>query len=63
MALGKGTSRILSGEPTLHTRTAMCVAEQLTSARFEVSRQPEPQRGLWRITCQGAGVQAGQLDG
>ncbi|GAB4823380.1 hypothetical protein N2152v2_010426 [Parachlorella kessleri] len=68
MALAQGTSRVLTGEPSLHTRTAICVAEQLTAARFEVS--PAPQGGLWTITCQGAaimpgrwGCAAGQVEG
>lgn len=39
MALAKGTSRMLCGELTLHTRTAIAVAQQLTAARFTVTRQ------------------------
>ena len=38
MALAEGTSEILTGGLTLHTRTAIAVAEQLTGAKFEVER-------------------------
>lgn len=62
MALASGTSTILTGEPTLHTRTAIAVAEQLTGARFQVLQLPQggPGAGLWRVVCQGAGQVAGQ---
>lgn len=63
MALAQGASSMLTGEPTLHTRTAIAVAEQLTEAKFEVApRLPQAPGGggLWRITCQGAGLGAGQ---
>ena len=57
MALAAGESRVLCGEPTLHTRTAMVVAEQLTSAKFTVERPKEPGRP-WTMVCQGAGITA-----
>ena len=57
LALTAGHSKVTCGEPTLHTRTAMVVAEQLTAAKFTVQRPREP--GLpWTISCQGAGVVA-----
>lgn len=61
MALADGASAMLTGEPTLHTRTAIAVAEQLTPARFRVLQLPQgaPGAGLWRIECQGAGQRAG----
>ncbi|KAL4431941.1 hypothetical protein ABPG77_000208 [Micractinium sp. CCAP 211/92] len=63
MALAKGRSRLLTGEPTLHTRTACMVAEALTDARFRISKQPPPagvsgESGLWLIECDGAAVAA-----
>ncbi|KAG2424630.1 hypothetical protein HXX76_014355 [Chlamydomonas incerta] len=40
MALGGGVSRILCAEPSLHTRTAMVVAEQLLpGVKFTLTRQ------------------------
>eukprot|EP00897_Mesotaenium_endlicherianum_P005474 jgi/Mesen1/4955/ME000247S04230 len=42
MAMAAGTSRVLISEPTLHTRTAIQVAELLTSARFSLL----PYRGM-----------------
>ena len=38
MALAAGTSRVVTGSLTLHTQTAIWVAEQLTAARFVVTR-------------------------
>lgn len=38
MALADGTSTLLTGSLTLHTRTAIWVAEELTGATFEVER-------------------------
>ena len=65
MALAKGTSTMLTGEPTLHTRTAIAVAEQLTPARFKLGQLPAgaPGAGLWRIACEGAGLEAGRAAG
>ena len=59
MALGSGTSRVLCGEPTLHTRTAIAVAEQLSAARFTLSRQ-EGLGSTWLLECTGAGIVAGR---
>jgi RNA 3'-terminal phosphate cyclase (ATP) len=38
MALANGTSEIVTGSLTLHTQTAIWTAEQLSDARFDVSR-------------------------
>jgi RNA 3'-terminal phosphate cyclase (ATP) len=57
VALASGTSRFLCGEPTLHTRTAIAVAEQLSAARFSLSRQ---EGGTCLVECTGAGILAGQ---
>ncbi|KAL4459062.1 hypothetical protein ABPG75_013927 [Micractinium tetrahymenae] len=63
MALAEGRSQLLTGEPTLHTRTACMVAEALTGARFRIAQHPQPagvggDSGLWLIECQGAAVAA-----
>ncbi|KAL3157661.1 hypothetical protein ABBQ32_012103 [Trebouxia sp. C0010 RCD-2024] len=57
MALGQGESKLLCTEPTLHTRTAMVVAEQLTAARFEVHK-PAGKIKCWQVHCIGAAVPA-----
>lgn len=69
MALAQGRSRVLTGEPTLHTRTACMVAEALTGAKFRISPQRQQAEGsaapggsggasdgLWVIVCEGAAV-------
>eukprot|EP00887_Chlorella_sp_A99_P006731 scaffold3.g6731.t1 len=56
-ALAEGESRLLTGELSLHTRTAIAVAQQLLpAAKFSVERR---QDGLWTVACRGAGVRAG----
>ena len=71
MALASGKSRLVCSEPSLHTRTAMMVAELLLpSARFSVRRLapgmagggragrgagPEPEAGAGRMRA-GAGA-------
>jgi RNA 3'-terminal phosphate cyclase (ATP) len=57
MALAEGTSRVACGPPTLHTRTAMAVAEQLTAAKFSVM-PPGAAGEPHIIECQGAGIPA-----
>ena len=59
MALGSGTSRVLCGAPTLHTRTAIAVAEQLSAARFTLSKL-EGLGSTWLMECVGAGIIVGQ---
>ena len=54
MALASGESRVLAPAPlSLHARTAIAVAEQLTSARFEVL-PPGADTGLGRAVSAGA---------
>lgn len=53
----QGRSRMLTGEPTLHTRTACMVAQALTAARFSIRPAPGG-GGLYMIECEGAGVAA-----
>ena len=56
MALAKGMSKIETCSPiTKHTRSAIAVAEAMTSARFRVVEEGQ---GLCRIECDGAGVEA-----
>jgi len=53
LALARGTSVVKTGMPlTLHTKTAIWVAEQLTNARFQVE---EDNNGLTIIRCNGIG--------
>ena len=61
MALAAGTSRMLCTLPTLHTETAMVIAEKLLpSARFTVGQPvgacggPAPELRL--VQCHGAAV-------
>ena len=59
MALARGTSRLLCSEPSLHTRTAIAVAQQmLPAAQFTVRQLPESnlEVPLYHIECKGAGV-------
>lgn len=60
MALAKGESTFYCREPTLHTHTAIAVAEKLTGARFEVAPPGPSAPATWTIKCLGAGVLAGQ---
>lgn len=59
MALAEGESMVSCTEPTLHTRTAMVIAEQLTTAKFAVQK-PSGRNQCWQIHCQGAGLPAGK---
>ncbi|KAI0928221.1 hypothetical protein AcW1_005532 [Taiwanofungus camphoratus] len=52
LALAQGRSTVRTGPLTLHTKTAIWVAEQLTSAKFEVNEEPE---GQTVIECEGMG--------
>lgn len=64
MALAGGTSKVLVGEITQHTRAAMWVAEQMVGARFEVLPPPESVRApavggkLSVLACHGIGMTA-----
>ncbi|KAL6766332.1 hypothetical protein ACKKBG_A35605 [Auxenochlorella protothecoides x Auxenochlorella symbiontica] len=51
-AMAGGESRLLMGEPTLHTLAAIAVAEQLTAARFDL----QTVEGLTLMACHGAGL-------
>ena len=56
MALADGRSAVTCGEISLHTRTATKVCEMLTTAKFDVRQLPT---GVWQISCEGAGIKAG----
>ncbi|KAM4629777.1 RNA 3'-terminal phosphate cyclase [Polymixia lowei] len=58
MALANGTSRIRTGAVTLHTQTAIHVAEQLTQAKFTITKSEEGLNGhiTYIIECQGSGA-------
>ncbi|OXB66165.1 hypothetical protein ASZ78_012964 [Callipepla squamata] len=58
MALAKGVSRVKSGPVTLHTQTAIHFAEQLTKAKFTVTKSEEedPSKDTYIIECQGMGL-------
>ena len=55
MALAAGTSRLLVGEPTLHTRTALALAAQAAGAQVELARAG----AAWRLEVTGVGARAG----
>ncbi|MBN3307308.1 RNA 3'-terminal phosphate cyclase [Amia ocellicauda] len=58
MALANGTSRIRTGPLTLHTQTAIHVAEQLTKAKFTVTKAEDDNANsdTYIIECQGIGM-------
>lgn len=56
MTLARGESRMLCRTPTLHTHTAIAVAQQLTGAQFDVKERGQD---LSLIVCGGAAVCAG----
>ena len=54
MALAGGESRLLAPAPlSLHSRTAIAVAQQMTAAVFQVG---EEEGGCCLVTCAGAGI-------
>lgn len=65
MALAKGVSRVKSGPITLHTQTAIHFAEQLTKAKFTVTKSEEedPSNDTYIIECQGMGMINPNLQG
>ncbi|XP_056133080.1 RNA 3'-terminal phosphate cyclase [Lampris incognitus] len=58
MALAKGTSRIRTGAVTLHTQTAIHVAEQLTKAKFTITKSEDELSSNvnYIIECHGSGI-------
>ncbi|KYO19531.1 RNA 3'-terminal phosphate cyclase [Alligator mississippiensis] len=63
MALANGVSRIKSGPITLHTQTAIHFAEQLTKAKFTVTKSEEEDstKDAYIIECQGTGMMNSSL--
>ncbi|XP_017035309.1 RNA 3'-terminal phosphate cyclase [Drosophila kikkawai] len=58
MALAEGCSRMLTGQLTKHTRTAIHVAEQITGVKFEVTMENFDKT---LVTCVGLGQLNGLL--
>uniref|UniRef100_H3CGK0 RNA 3'-terminal phosphate cyclase n=1 Tax=Tetraodon nigroviridis TaxID=99883 RepID=H3CGK0_TETNG len=58
MALAKGRSQIRTGAVTLHTQTAIHVAEQLTRAKFTITKCEDEKSSnvTFIIECEGSGV-------
>ncbi|XP_041791714.1 RNA 3'-terminal phosphate cyclase [Chelmon rostratus] len=58
MALAKGTSRIRTGAVTLHTQTAIHIAEQLTQAKFTITKCEDELSSnvTFIIECEGSGA-------
>ncbi|XP_074490565.1 RNA 3'-terminal phosphate cyclase isoform X2 [Sebastes fasciatus] len=58
MALAKGTSRIRTGAVTLHTQTAIHIAEQLTQAKFTITKSEDElsSNNTFIIECVGSGA-------
>ncbi|KAI5124068.1 hypothetical protein M0805_003895 [Coniferiporia weirii] len=56
LALAKGRSVVKTGPLTLHTRTAIWVAETLTDAKFETSELQDGS-GQVLISCEGIGLE------
>ncbi|OBZ75223.1 RNA 3'-terminal phosphate cyclase [Grifola frondosa] len=55
LALARDRSTVRTGPLTLHTKTAIWVAEQLTDAKFEVQEEAD---GTTIIYCDGIGYKA-----
>ena len=53
MGLAKGDSRILCRTPSLHTQTAIAVAQQLTGAQYDIKKCGHD---LYMIVCGGAAI-------
>lgn len=58
MALAKGRSRIRTGAVTLHTQTAIHIAEQLTQAKFTITKCDDELSSnvAYIIECDGSGA-------
>ncbi|XP_028301255.1 RNA 3'-terminal phosphate cyclase [Gouania willdenowi] len=58
MALANGTSRIRTGAVTLHTQTAIHIAEQLTQAKFTITKCDDElsSDSTYEIHCEGSGA-------
>jgi len=54
MALAPGESQLVTGPLTLHTETAIHIAQTLTGAKFKIENCQENNRA-WKIICQGTG--------
>ncbi|XP_063962676.1 RNA 3'-terminal phosphate cyclase-like [Lytechinus pictus] len=62
MALAKGQSRVRTGPITLHTETAIHIAQLLTEAKFSISPLTDGSgEGAYMIECTGIGLQNKQV--
>ena len=59
MGLADGVSRVRTGPPTLHTKTAIHLVEKLTSAQFTVTKVEDCNLGeqSYVIECKGVGME------
>lgn len=55
MALAAGRSRMKTGPITLHTQTAMHIAQMMTHAQFSVVQASPPSTASYIIECEGIG--------
>lgn len=55
MALANGKSKLKIGAPTLHTKTAIFVAELMTKAKFTISNEDIPNECI--LECEGIGLE------
>ncbi len=61
MALADGVSSLTCGKPTLHTETAIEIAEMMTAAKFTIKNPTPGLQEPWTIICKGAAVAKGAL--
>ncbi|CAL8469495.1 g9036 [Coccomyxa elongata] len=61
MALADGVSSITCSRPTLHTETAIELAETMTAAKFTLKSPTPGLQEPWTITCKGAAIAKGAL--
>ncbi|KFM80604.1 RNA 3'-terminal phosphate cyclase, partial [Stegodyphus mimosarum] len=55
MALAKGQSKVVIGKPTLHTETAIYIAELMTEAKFNIHQDETGQYSI--MECTGIGLE------
>jgi len=55
MALAAGSSTLVTGPVTLHTETAIHIAEKLTNAKFKIENCADNNQA-WVISCEGIGL-------
>lgn len=63
MALATGESQLLTGSLTLHTQTAIWIAQELTGAKFQVLRIDEEEESSTRSSDAGVARTSYGTDG